>query len=117
MHGKQYAAKERFCQIESCVFVRKNGKNSRSRLATAATRWYIRPTQYDQQKGSIMYRPEDFDIIDMHTHPFTAPEMSIARFGNPRDMEEFIREMNKVGIYKFAGSVIRVCREIGRAHV
>ena len=58
-----------------------------------------------------MYRPEDFDIIDMHTHPFTAPEMSIARFGNPRDMEEFIREMNKVGIYKFAGSVIRSCRD------
>jgi hypothetical protein len=53
-----------------------------------------------------MYKPEDFDIIDMHTHPFTTPDTLIGRYWKTDNMDDFVRELNKVGIYKFAGSVI-----------
>lgn len=53
-----------------------------------------------------MYRPEDFDVIDMHTHPFLTPDQVIGQFWKPDSIADFVREMAKVGIHKFAGSVI-----------
>ena len=58
-----------------------------------------------------MFKPEDFDIIDMHTHPFTAPDTLIGIFWRPGSMADFLKEMHKVGIFKFAGSVVRNVRE------
>ena len=54
-----------------------------------------------------MFKPEDFDIIDMHTHPFTAPDTLIGRYWRGGSTADFVREMHKVGIRKFAGSVVR----------
>ena len=53
-----------------------------------------------------MYQASDFDIIDMHTHPFLSSEQVIGQYWKPESITDFVREMNKVGIYKFAGSVI-----------
>ena len=52
-----------------------------------------------------MFKPEDFDIIDMHTHPISTPDTGIGHF-EKMTMDEFVKEMNKVGVYKYAGSVI-----------
>ncbi len=54
-----------------------------------------------------MFRPEDFDIIDMHTHPITTPDSNICRF-HDMTMDDFVRELHKVGVHKFAGSVVSI---------
>ena len=65
-----------------------------------------------------MYKPEDFDIIDMHTHPISTPDTLIGRFWKDMTMDDFVKEMNKVGIYKYAGSVISVpSREVDFAEI
>ena len=47
----------------------------------------------------------DFEIIDAHTHPFLNREEScIGAYGKPETMEEFDREMKKVGIGRYAGA-------------
>ena len=52
-----------------------------------------------------MPNPADFEIIDAHTHPFLNREEScIGAYGKPETMEEFDREMKKVGIGRYAGA-------------
>lgn len=49
--------------------------------------------------------PADFEIIDAHTHPFLDFQNGcIGSFGKPETMEEFDREMKKVGISRYAGA-------------
>ena len=49
--------------------------------------------------------PQDFEIIDAHTHPFLNREDGcIGSYGKPENMEEFDREMKKVGIGRYAGA-------------
>lgn len=49
--------------------------------------------------------PLDFDVIDVHTHPFLDFENGcIGAYGKPETMEEFDREMRKVGIRRYSGS-------------
>jgi len=54
----------------------------------------------------MLHSPEDFEIIDAHTHPFIDPGDCIGAFGYPKTMDEFDFEMRKVGITRYAGSVI-----------
>ena len=54
----------------------------------------------------MIHSPEDFEIIDAHVHPFVNPADCIGPFGYPRSMEEFDAEMRKVGITRYAGSVL-----------
>lgn len=49
--------------------------------------------------------PADFDIIDVHTHPFLDFENGcIGPYGKPETMAEFDFEMRKVGISRYTGS-------------
>ena len=64
-----------------------------------------------------MFKPEDFDIIDMHTHPISTPDSVIARF-HDMAMDDFVRELKKVGIHKFAGTVVSTpAREVDFAEI
>ena len=50
-------------------------------------------------------RPEDYEIIDAHTHPFIDFATGcIGHYGKPETMEEFDMEMHRVGIGKYAGA-------------
>lgn len=53
-----------------------------------------------------MYSPEDFEIIDMHVHPFEDPVHSISPYGSLKSMDEFDAEMRRAGVDMYAGSVI-----------
>lgn len=53
-----------------------------------------------------MFKPEDFDIIDMHVHPFESSNTLLRHFTQTDNMDDFVREMRKAGVKKFAGSVI-----------
>lgn len=50
--------------------------------------------------------PEDFEIIDAHTHPFIDMAGCVAAYGHPNNMDEFDYEMKKVGINHYAGSLV-----------
>ena len=51
--------------------------------------------------------PADYEIIDAHTHPFLDFKTGcIGHYGKPETMEEFDREMRKVGIDRYAGAPI-----------
>lgn len=53
----------------------------------------------------MMPTPADFEIIDAHTHPFlNYKDGCIGPYGKPENMEEFDREMKKVGIRRYAGA-------------
>lgn len=52
-----------------------------------------------------MFSPEDFEIIDFHTHPFLNKACCGSPYGKPETMEEFDREMKKVKVDFYAGSV------------
>ena len=48
---------------------------------------------------------ENFEIIDAHTHPFlNYKDGCIGPYGKPEDMDEFDREMKKVGIDFYTGA-------------
>ena len=53
-----------------------------------------------------MFSPADFDIIDMHTHPFLSAENRFGRFWHTETLEDFLAVMAKYNIGKFAGSFI-----------
>ena len=53
-----------------------------------------------------MYTPADFDIIDMHTHPFTTADTRFGRYWQQETLENFLAVMEQCNIHKFAGSVI-----------
>ena len=47
----------------------------------------------------------EFEIIDIHTHPFLDFENGcIGPYGRPVDMNEFDYEMKKVGIDRYSGA-------------
>lgn len=49
--------------------------------------------------------PADYEIIDAHTHPFLDfASGCIGAYGKPETMEDFDREMHKVGIGRYAGA-------------
>ena len=49
--------------------------------------------------------PEDFEIIDAHTHPFFDFENGcIGPYGKPETMTEFDFEIKKVGVNYYSGS-------------
>ena len=50
--------------------------------------------------------PAEFEIIDAHTHPFLDFQSCIGAYGKPETMEEFDREMKKVGISRYAGAPV-----------
>ena len=52
-----------------------------------------------------MYTPDDFEIIDAHSHPFVG-ECIGAPYGHPKTMEEFDYEMKKVKVDYYAGSLV-----------
>jgi predicted TIM-barrel fold metal-dependent hydrolase len=52
-----------------------------------------------------MYSPDDFEIIDAHSHPFVG-ECIGAPYGHPKTMEEFDYEMKKVKVDYYAGSLV-----------
>lgn len=53
----------------------------------------------------MIHDPRDFEIIDVHTHPFLDYENGcIGPYGRPLNMDEFDYEMKKVGIGKYSGA-------------
>ena len=49
--------------------------------------------------------PSQYEIIDAHTHPFLDFKSGcIGPYGKPETMEEFDREMHKVGIQRYSGA-------------
>ncbi|MGN0871151.1 MAG: amidohydrolase family protein [Victivallales bacterium] len=53
----------------------------------------------------MLHISTDFEIIDAHTHPFLDYSSGcIGSYGSPGSMEEFDREMKKVGIHRYAGA-------------
>ena len=56
-----------------------------------------------------MYTPADFDIIDMHTHPFFTAENRFGRFWQQETLEDFLAVMKQYNIHKFAGAFIAKC--------
>jgi predicted TIM-barrel fold metal-dependent hydrolase len=55
-----------------------------------------------------MFSPDDFEIIDMHVHPFETAKQNISAYHYPRTPEDFDAEMHRAGVNKYAGSVIEV---------
>ena len=54
-----------------------------------------------------MFSPRDFQVIDVHCHPFEDAENSIDCYGVTRSMEDFDNEMRSLGIDFYVGCVIR----------
>lgn len=53
----------------------------------------------------MIHSADDFEIIDIHTHPFLDFENGcIGPYGKPGNMAEFHKEMKKVGIDRYAGA-------------
>lgn len=46
------------------------------------------------------------ELFDFHLHPFIDPINSIARYGHPADLKEFLEHLQRHGITHCAGSVI-----------
>lgn len=55
-----------------------------------------------------MFSPEDFEIIDMHVHPFEDVAQRIGGYRAPADAESFHAELLRLGIDRYAGSVLQV---------
>ncbi len=53
-----------------------------------------------------MFKPEDFEIIDMHVHPFEVESQRIGAYSAEKSMDEFDAEMRRAGVDLYAGSVI-----------
>ena len=53
-----------------------------------------------------MFKPEDFEIIDAHIHPFEDPSQRIGAYSSEQTMAEFDAEMCRAGVDMYAGSVI-----------
>lgn len=53
-----------------------------------------------------MFSPEDFEIIDMHVHPFETASQCIGAYGAPADSDAFDAELRRAGADRYAGSVI-----------
>jgi predicted TIM-barrel fold metal-dependent hydrolase len=49
----------------------------------------------------------DFEIIDAHIHPFVNEKSNIKWFDSPNSVEDFFSELQRAGISKSCGSVIR----------
>lgn len=56
----------------------------------------------------------DFEIIDFHTHPFEVPADNICSHTENCDMsaDHILRDLMSCGISRFAGSVIRMGRDV-----
>ncbi len=52
-----------------------------------------------------MFKPEDFEIIDMHVHPFETPSQAIGAYTTEKTMDEFDAEMRRAGVDRYAGCV------------
>jgi hypothetical protein len=52
-----------------------------------------------------MFKPEDFEIIDMHVHPFETPSQAIGAYTTEKTMDEFDAEMRRAGVDRYAGGV------------
>ena len=55
-----------------------------------------------------MFSPEDFEIIDMHVHPFEEEGQRIGGYRWHADAEAFDGELLGLGVDRYAGSVIQV---------
>ena len=53
-----------------------------------------------------MFKPEDFEIIDMHVHPFEVVSQRIGAYSAEKSMDEFDAQMSRAGVDLYAGSVI-----------
>ena len=53
-----------------------------------------------------MFKPEDFEVIDMHVHPFEEISQRIGAYSAEKTMDEFDALMCRAGVDFYAGSVI-----------
>ena len=61
----------------------------------------------------MLPNPADYEIIDVHTHPFLDYKNGcIGPYGKPLDMAEFDFEMKKAGLNRYAGAPLVVHKVI-----